>query len=50
MFGREHVVHVAIAPGRLADQLCVEATRLAGLAIRRSASAGGLSEEAGGSG
>ena len=31
MFGRDHVVHVAIAPGRLAERLHVEADRLAGL-------------------
>ena len=31
MFGREHVVHVAIAPGRLAEHLRIEANRLAGL-------------------
>ena len=30
-FGRDHVVHVAIAPGRLAERLIVEATRLDGL-------------------
>ena len=32
VFGRDHVVHVAVARGRLADALAVEATRLAGLA------------------
>ena len=31
MFGRDHVVHVAIAPGRLAERLHIEADRLAGL-------------------
>jgi uncharacterized protein len=31
MFGRDHVVHVAVAPGRLADRLLAEADRLAGL-------------------
>jgi hypothetical protein len=31
MFGRDHVVHVAIAPGRLAERLHLEADRLAGL-------------------
>jgi predicted RNA-binding protein YlxR (DUF448 family) len=30
-FGREHVVHVALAPGRLAEAVRVEAARLAGL-------------------
>ncbi len=34
VFGRDHVVHVAIAPGRLAERLMVEAERLTGL--RRS--------------
>ncbi|HET8996843.1 MAG TPA: RNA-binding protein, partial [Acetobacteraceae bacterium] len=31
VFGRDYVVHVAIAPGKLAESLCVEAERLAGL-------------------
>ncbi len=31
VFGRERVVHVAVAPGRLAETLLVEAGRLAGL-------------------
>jgi uncharacterized protein len=31
MFGRDRVVHVAIAPGRLAERLHIEADRLAGL-------------------
>ena len=31
VFGREHVVHVVVAPGRLADSVRVEAGRLAGL-------------------
>ena len=30
VFGRDHAVHVAIAPGRLADAIAVEAKRLAG--------------------
>ncbi len=29
--GRDHVVHVAVAPGRLAERLAVDAERLAGL-------------------
>lgn len=33
VFGRDHVVHVAVAPGRLAEQLGVEAERLAGLLV-----------------
>jgi predicted RNA-binding protein YlxR (DUF448 family) len=32
IFGREHVVHVVVAPGRLAEALRIEAERLAGLA------------------
>ncbi|MCX7379866.1 MAG: RNA-binding protein [Alphaproteobacteria bacterium] len=31
IFGREHVVHVVVAPGRLAEAVRVEAGRLAGL-------------------
>ena len=30
VFGRDHAVHVAIAPGRLADAIAAEAERLAG--------------------
>ncbi len=32
VFGRDHVVHVAVMPGRLAEALEVEAFRLAGMA------------------
>ena len=32
VFGRDHLVHVAIAPGRLADALIAETFRLAGMA------------------
>jgi predicted RNA-binding protein YlxR (DUF448 family) len=32
VFGRDHVVHVAIAPGRLAEAIEAEAARLAGIA------------------
>jgi len=31
IFGRDFVVHVAVAPGKLAESLAVEAGRLAGL-------------------
>jgi predicted RNA-binding protein YlxR (DUF448 family) len=31
VFGRDHVVHVAIAPGKLGERLAVEARRLMGL-------------------
>jgi len=34
VFGRDYVVHVAVAPGKLADSLAVEAGRLAGLTKR----------------
>jgi len=34
IFGRDHVVHVAVAPGRLAETLAHEAGRLAGLRRR----------------
>jgi predicted RNA-binding protein YlxR (DUF448 family) len=34
IFGRENVVHVAIAPGKLAESLAIEAGRLAGLKKR----------------
>jgi predicted RNA-binding protein YlxR (DUF448 family) len=37
VFGRDYVVHVAIAHGKLADSLLVEATRLAGLRARPAA-------------
>lgn len=32
VFGRDHVVHVVVAPGRLADALRLETDRLAGIA------------------
>jgi len=34
VFGRDHVVHIAIAPGRLGERLAVEADRLTGLRRR----------------
>ena len=37
MFGHDQVVHVAVAPGRLADRLLIEANRLAGLRGQRPA-------------
>lgn len=49
IFGRDHVVHVAVAPGRLAERLAVEAARLAGLATTtrrpRPGRAGGCDTE-----
>ena len=29
--GRDHVVHIAVAPGRLAERLTIDTERLAGL-------------------
>jgi hypothetical protein len=40
VFGRDYVVHVAIAPGRLADSLAIEADRLAGLRSRSARTTG----------
>jgi hypothetical protein len=31
IFGRDHAVHVAIAPGRMAAAIAAEAARLAGI-------------------
>jgi len=45
MFGRDHVVHVAIASGRLGERLAVEAERLRGL--RRTAGGGKSGGDAG---
>ncbi len=36
VFGRDHVVHVAIARGRLAERIAMEAGRLAGVSARGS--------------
>ena len=33
VFGRDHAVHVVVAPGRLAEAIRIEAERLAGFAI-----------------
>jgi ribosomal protein L7Ae-like RNA K-turn-binding protein len=45
VFGRDYVVHVAIAPGRLAEVLKIETARLAGL--RRRSPTGARQEPAG---
>lgn len=37
VFGRDHVVHVAVAAGRLAERVAAEAGRLAGLAAKAQA-------------
>jgi hypothetical protein len=33
VFGRDHAVHVAVAPGRLAEAIATESGRLAGMAV-----------------
>jgi uncharacterized protein len=38
VFGRDHVVHVVVAPGRLGERLAIDAARLVGL--RRQAAGG----------
>jgi predicted RNA-binding protein YlxR (DUF448 family)/ribosomal protein L30E len=55
VFGRDYVVHVAIAPGKLGDSLVIEAKRLAGLQTRPAAAnrrdaAGSMDDEAGANG
>ena len=40
VFGRDHVVHVAVAPGRLAASLVLEAGRLAGITNRSARAMG----------
>jgi uncharacterized protein len=55
VFGRDYVVHVAIAPGKLADSLELESGRLAGLrtrpaAVNRRNAAGSKDDEAGANG
>jgi hypothetical protein len=54
VFGRDYVVHVAIAPGRLAETLSIEIARLAGLRRRSQTTMGqasaGLNEQAGANG
>ena len=54
LFGRDYVVHIAIAPGRLAESLAVEAGRLAGVRQRPQMTDGqesaGLNEAAGANG
>jgi len=54
LFGRDYVVHIAIAPGRLAESLAVEAGRLAGLRQQPRVTDGqksaGMNEAAGANG
>jgi uncharacterized protein len=40
VFGRDYLVHVAVAPGKLADSLVMEAGRLAGLMNRSARTTG----------
>jgi hypothetical protein len=40
VFGRDYVVHVAVAPGKLAESLVFEAGRLAGLKNRSARAMG----------
>lgn len=40
IFGRDHVVHVVVAPGRLAERLRIDAERLAGVTSVAEAPAG----------
>jgi uncharacterized protein len=40
-FGRDHAVHVAIAPGRLAERIAAEAARLDGIAAPAAGAEGG---------
>jgi predicted RNA-binding protein YlxR (DUF448 family) len=44
VFGREQTVHVALAPGRLADRIWIEAERLAGLERGGTGGTAGLKE------
>jgi len=50
VFGRDFVVHVAVAPGRLAESLAIEAARLAGLktAPRKNVPQAGAGQESAG--
>jgi predicted RNA-binding protein YlxR (DUF448 family) len=41
IFGRDHVVHVAIAPGKLAERIVAEAARLSGFAPETPVAPGG---------
>jgi predicted RNA-binding protein YlxR (DUF448 family) len=46
VFGREHAVHVVVAPGRLAEMLWIEAERLAGLESASPATGGTRRDDA----
>ncbi len=47
VFGRDHIVHVAIAPGRLAEAIALEAGRLLGILNRTAAPSASGSRRAG---
>ncbi len=46
-FGRDHIVHVAISPGRLAELVAIESARLSGLRGGPADVAGGIFKQAG---
>ena len=46
-FGRDHIVHVAIRPGRLAELIDIESVRLSGLRGEQAGAAGGTFKRAG---
>ena len=46
-FGRDHIVHVAIAAGRLAGSIATESGRLAGLKGEPAIASGGIFKQAG---
>ena len=46
VFGRDHVVHVAVAHGRLAEAIVIETERLAGVAGRENEYLAGVSGQA----
>jgi predicted RNA-binding protein YlxR (DUF448 family) len=41
VFGRDHAVHVAVAPGRMAESIAAEAARLAGFQVQAEPGQGG---------
>lgn len=41
VFGRDHAVHAAVAPGRMAESIAVEAARLAGIEVQAKPGQGG---------
>ncbi len=41
VFGRDHAVHAAVAPGRMAESIAAEAARLAGMEVQEKPGQGG---------